>query len=104
MTAGLAYLLFAGACVGIRLRGGTIDRAAISLFGMGSVPLRAADAENALLGLSAHDIDAVAVGHDAVRGLDPPADLHASSELRRRIGGHVVSRALAHALEEAAVA
>ncbi len=80
---------------------GTIDRAAIALFGMDSTPVRAADAEAALLGRRPADIDVADAGRLAVQGLDPPADIHASSAYRSAVGAHVVERGLARALQEA---
>jgi aerobic carbon-monoxide dehydrogenase medium subunit len=91
----------AGACTGVRVAGGRVDRAAIALLGMGGTPVRAAAAEEALVGTAAADVDSDEVGHLAVDGLAPPEDLHASSELRRRIGATVVTRALRRSLEEA---
>ncbi|MFI5040372.1 MAG: FAD binding domain-containing protein [Acidimicrobiales bacterium] len=91
----------AGACVGVRVAGGSIDKAAIALFGMGSTPLRAVTAEKTLVGIQTADVDAVEVGRLAVVDLAPPEDLHASAELRRRIGATVVARAVGRAIEEA---
>ena len=83
----------AGAAVAV----GT-NRAAIALFGMGSTPLRASAAEEALV---AGATDPREIGQLAVEGLEPPEDLHASSALRRRIGAATVARAVERALEEA---
>jgi carbon-monoxide dehydrogenase medium subunit len=91
----------AGACVGVRLAGGRIDRAAVSFFGLGSTPVRAAQAEAALVGSAPGDVDSEEIGRIAVADLDPPGDVHASPELRRRIGATVAGRALRSALEEA---
>ncbi len=93
----------AGAAVGVRIAGARIDRAAIALFGMGGTPLRARNAEVGLVGAEASDIDPREVGQVAVKGLDPPDDVHASRELRRRIGATVVARALGRAVKEAGV-
>ncbi len=94
----------AGTAVGLQVRGGTVVRAAIALFGMASVPVRAPRAEAALVGADVAGLDLAGIGHEAVAGLDPPEDLHASSALRRRIGAATVTRALGRALEEAGVA
>jgi carbon-monoxide dehydrogenase medium subunit len=78
-----------------------VQRAAISLLGMGSTPLRASAAEQALVG-SAGDAPALAeIAQLAIADLDPPEDIHASSRYRRSVGAHVVERALAGALQEA---
>lgn len=94
----------AGACTGVRVAGGRVDKAAIALFGMDGTPVRATAAEAALVGTAVAEVDRDAVGHLAVDGLAPPDDLHASSELRRRIGAAVVTRAIGRSLEEAGVA
>ena len=94
----------AGACTGVRVADGRIDKAAIALLGMDGTPVRAAAAEAALVGTAVADVDGDEAGHLAVDGLAPPGDLHASSELRRRIGAAVVTRAIRRSLEEAGVA
>ena len=71
-------------------------RAGIALFGVGSTPVRAREAEEALLtGAPAAD-----VAEAAVRGLDAPADVHASAATRTRIARHLVERAVNRAREE----
>jgi len=94
----------AGAAVGVRVQQGKIEQATIALFGMGPTPLRATEAEQSLVGLEASSVDAKAIGALAVATMDPSEDLHASSQLRRRIGATVVSRALGRAIQEAGVA
>ena len=91
----------AGATCGVQLRGARIERAAISLFGMGSTPLRASAAEAALTGTSVEGLDLAAIGALAVGDLDPPDDLHASGGYRREVGGALVARALTNAIREA---
>jgi carbon-monoxide dehydrogenase medium subunit len=92
----------AGAVVAVHLDGsGAVDRAALALFGIGSVPVRAAAAEAALLGTPAGAVDPGAVGALAASELDPVGDVHASADYRRSVAGVVVTRALARALEEA---
>lgn len=78
-----------------------VRAAAITMFGMGSTPLRAGDAERALLGQTASDADLTEIARSAVRDTDPPDDVHATAEYRRRIGVHLVERVLTRALEEA---
>ena len=96
----------AGACTGVRVAGGRVDKAAVALFGMDGTPVRGAAAEAALVGIPVADLDGDLdeIGHLAVDGLAPPDDLHASRELRRRIGATVVTRAIRRSLEEAGVA
>lgn len=91
----------AGAACGVQVEGGAVTRAAIALFGMDGVPRRAAEAERAVVGCAVEDIDTVAIGHAAVAGLQPVDDLHASAQLRLRIGAAVTRRALATALARA---
>ena len=91
----------AGAACGLTVTDNRISRAAISMFGMGSTPLRAETVEAALRDTDPADIDLIEVGRTAVRDLDPPDDLHGSPEYRRQIGAVAVTRALRHALQEA---
>lgn len=91
----------AGATVGVEVADGTVTRAAIGLFGLGSTPVRASGAEEALVGQLVDVVDTAAAGRQAVEGLDPPGDLHASGALRTRIGAAVVRRALDEALGRA---
>ncbi len=89
-----------GAAVGVELDGDTVVRAAIGLFGVGSTPIRATAAEQALLAGGAN-ADLAAVGSEAANGLNPAADLHASADYRKRVAAVVVRRALAKAITEA---
>lgn len=91
----------AGAACGVRVDGGRITRAAVGLIGMGSVPVRARAAEQALTGAAVGDADIEAAARDAVAGLDPLSDAHGSGAYRRRVGAHMIARALGQALAEA---
>jgi aerobic carbon-monoxide dehydrogenase medium subunit len=73
----------------------TAGRAGIALFGVGSTPVRARAAEDALVGGAAP----ADVAQAAVAGLEPPADVHASSTTRLRIARHLVERAVIRAEE-----
>jgi carbon-monoxide dehydrogenase medium subunit len=90
-----------GAVCGVELDGDRVTRAAIGMFGMGSTPLRATEAESALAGRSCGDVDLDEVGQTAAASTDPPEDIHASATYRRKVGGVVVARALRRAIEEA---
>ena len=91
-----------GAAAGVALDGaGRVERAALALFGMGSTPVRAREAEAALRGADAATLDAEEVGRLAVAGTDPADDIHASSSYRRTVGAHLAARAVTAALEEA---
>jgi aerobic carbon-monoxide dehydrogenase medium subunit len=93
----------AGAACGVQVTGGRITRAAVALIGMGSVPVRAQAAEQALTGASADggDEDLAAIAAEAVAALEPPSDAHGSGAYRRRVGAHMIVRALGQALADA---
>jgi len=78
-----------------------VARAAIGLLALDSKPRRAAAAEQALVGARAEDIDAHEVAHLALADAQPPADVHATADYRRRVGAQLVAEALTAALEEA---
>lgn len=77
---------------------GRIARAGLAWFGMGPTPMKARQAEAALLGQSAERIDARAIAELAVADCDPFDDHHATSEYRRLVGQRVFARALNEAL------
>jgi carbon-monoxide dehydrogenase medium subunit len=91
----------AGVACGVRLGDdGKIDHAALGLFGMGPTPLQPA-AVRAVHGCTSDELDTREIGTLAVRGLEPPDDIHATSEVRRRVGAVLVARALTEAISEA---
>jgi carbon-monoxide dehydrogenase medium subunit len=91
-----------GAVCAVELDGqDRVARSAIAMFGMGSTPLRAPQAEAGLAGSSTEDLDVEEVGRAAAAETDPPDDIHASAAYRRKVGGVVVARALRAAIEEA---
>ena len=73
---------------------GTCADVRIGLTHMGSVPLRATAAEEALRGqpLTAETIAAAA--EHAAEGTDPPADLNASQDYKRHLARVLARRAL----------
>ncbi|MCU4184443.1 xanthine dehydrogenase family protein subunit M [Acidiferrimicrobium sp. IK] len=88
----------AGAAVGVGLDEDLrVVRCAIGLFGVGSTPVRAHDAEVALTG-GASIGEAAAL---AAADIDPPGDVHATAMYRKEVAAVVVRRALAAAIEEA---
>ena len=89
-----------GAVVGVTLDGDRITKAAIGLFGVGSTPVRAAAAEQALIAAGT-GADLSAIGREAADPLDPSGDIHASGAYRKQIAAVVVRRALTKAIEEA---
>jgi carbon-monoxide dehydrogenase medium subunit len=77
-------------------------RCAIGFLGMASTPARARDAEAELLGGAPPAAPALTeLAQLAVRDLEPPDDVHATSRYRTRVGAHLVERTLARALEAA---
>lgn len=91
----------AGALCGVQLTAGRVTRAALVHFGVGGTPLRAAEAEAALVGSAVDQVDAAEVAALAVRGLEPVGDLHASGEQRRRMARALTERAVTNAIKEA---
>jgi carbon-monoxide dehydrogenase medium subunit len=77
-------------------------RAGIALLGLGSMPLRASAAEDAIIGRAPSSEDRTEIGRLAVADVDAPTDIHASGEYRRAVGAHVVARGLEAALARAA--
>ncbi|WP_207538452.1 FAD binding domain-containing protein [Sabulicella rubraurantiaca] len=77
---------------------GTCTDARIVLFGASSRPVRRREAEARLRG----QVPGAALLREAAslaaQGIDPPSDLHASAEYRRRVAPVMVRRALADAL------
>jgi len=74
---------------------GTVANARIGLSGMAQTALRANEAEDAMRGREPSTGTWTAAAEAAVRALNPPADVHASSEYRRHLAGALVRRALA---------
>jgi carbon-monoxide dehydrogenase medium subunit len=93
----------AGAVAGVGMApDGTVERCALTLFGVGPVPVRARSAEAALRGLRPDALSAAEVGDLAVAdAADPPDDLHASAAQRLRVGAAMAATAWTEALEEA---
>jgi carbon-monoxide dehydrogenase medium subunit len=92
----------AGALCAVTLgAGGRIERAAIGLLGLGAVPVRAYQAEQAIAGAAPGDLDMTEIGLLAVADTDPPDDVHATSAYRRRVGAAMAAQALTAAVAEA---
>jgi carbon-monoxide dehydrogenase medium subunit len=93
----------AGVACGIELGADDrVVRAAIALLGLGSMPVRASVAEDAIVGRAPSAEDLTEIGRLAISDVDPPTDIHASREYRRTVGAHVVARGLDAALARAA--
>jgi carbon-monoxide dehydrogenase medium subunit len=65
------------------------------------VPVRASAAEDVLRGARPSPELFAAAGEAAAADLDPPADLHGSSEYRKKIAATLVRRALEEAAANA---
>ena len=92
----------AGVTVGLQLdQSNAVERVTVALFGMAGTPVRAPVAEAALIGSHPDPASLREVADLAVRDLEPPDDVHASSTYRRSVGRHLVERSLTRALDEA---
>jgi carbon-monoxide dehydrogenase medium subunit len=86
-----------GVCALVKPADGSCQDVRIGLINMGSTPLRATAAEEALRGeeLNAEGIAAAAA--EAGEGTDPPGDLNATPEYKRHLARTLTRRALEHA-------
>ena len=74
----------------------------IGLIGLGPTPLRAAPAEEYVIGRGVGEVEVQEAGRAAVADLESvPADLHGTADYRKRVGAVMVTRALATAIREA---
>ena len=83
------------------LSGGVISDARLAFAGVSDVPVRAAAAEDLLVGErpSAGLFDEAA--RRATENIDPPADLHGSSDYRKKVAAALVRRGLRAAADNA---
>jgi len=90
-----------GLAASLTLTGGTISDARLAFAGMSDVPVRAGGAEDLLVGEapSAELFDEAA--RRAADDIDPPADLHGSSDYRRKVAAALVRRGLRAAADNA---
>ena len=91
-----------GLAASLVLSGGVISDARLAFAGVSDVPVRATAAEDLLAGErpSAELFDEAA--RRATEDLDPPADLHGSSDYRKTVAAAVVRRGLRAAADNAA--
>lgn len=80
------------------LDGDVVTRAGIAWFGMGPTPIKARQAEQALVGQRWADIDTAALADLAIADTAPFTDHHATAEYRRTVGRTAFARALREAL------
>lgn len=90
-----------GVCAVIKTSGGTCEDVRIGLTNMGSVPLRATAAEEALRGQELSDENIAAAAAHAADDTNPPADLNASSEYKRHLAQVLTKRAVKDAMAAA---
>ena len=90
-----------GLAASLTLSGAAISDARLAFAGMSDVPLRATDAEDFLVGQrpSASLFDEAA--RLAADTTDPPADLHGSSDYRKKVAAALVRRGLRAAADNA---
>lgn len=83
-----------GVAAVLAFTGGEVRACRLALSGVGSTPLRARGAEGRLVGTDAGDATIAAAVGDVTAELDPPGDIHGSSDYRRKVAGVLVRRAL----------
>ncbi|UGS38991.1 FAD binding domain-containing protein [Capillimicrobium parvum] len=91
----------AGAAASVTLDGTRVTDASIALCALGPRPMRAADAEQSLIGNELSDELIAQAADRAVTGLEPGADIHGGTEYRIRVARAQVKRALSTAVERA---
>lgn len=80
---------------------GLVNDARLAFAGVADVPVRCPEAERLLVGERASLELFAAAAQQAVTALDPPSDLHGSSEYRRKVAATLVRRGLEAATEDA---
>jgi carbon-monoxide dehydrogenase medium subunit len=90
-----------GLAASLTLSGGSISDARLALAGISDVPVRAVRAEDLLVGKrpSTELFDEAA--RRATDDIDPPADLHGSSDYRKKVAAALVRRGLRAAADNA---
>ncbi len=84
-------------CALVKVEDGTVSDVRVGLTNMGSTPLRATAAEQALRG---QPLDATRIGfaaEQAAEGTEPPADLNATAEYKQHLARVLCRRALEQA-------
>jgi carbon-monoxide dehydrogenase medium subunit len=90
-----------GLAASLTLTDGTISDARLAFSGVADVPVRAAEAESLLVGQRpSAELFAEAARRSAT-ALDPPADLHGSSDYRKKVAATLVRRGLRAAADNA---
>lgn len=86
----------AGAAISLDTDGAVAD-VRLVFIGVGAAPVRAAEVETALRGEQPHADTLRDAAEQAVSGLNPPSDVHASGGYRRRLAAVLARRALEEA-------
>lgn len=90
-----------GLAASLTLADGVISHARLAFSGVADVPVRATDAEDLLIGERPSPELFEEAARRAVADIDPPADLHGSSEYRKKIAATLVRRGLQAAADNA---
>src|ERR1700748_2975851 len=90
-----------GLAASLVLSGGVISDARLAFAGVSDVPVRATAAEDLLAGEGAAPELSDEAPRRATEDLDPPADLHGSSDYRKTVAAAVVRRGLRAAADDA---
>jgi len=83
----------------LAVESGRITRAGIAWFGMGPTPMRARQAEAALIGQSVTGLDIAAIAELAIADTQPFGDHHATEDYRRTVGARIFARTLGETLQ-----
>jgi len=86
-----------GVCALVKSNGGTCEDVRIGLTHMGTTPLRATAAEQALRGQSLSPESIASAADQAAEGTDPPGDLNATPDYKKHLARVLTKRALAAA-------
>jgi carbon-monoxide dehydrogenase medium subunit len=82
----------------VTVENGRINRAGLAWFGMGPTPMKARQAETALIGQEIAKLDSRAIAELAIADTAPFDDRHASAEYRRTVGRRIFASTLNAAL------
>jgi aerobic carbon-monoxide dehydrogenase medium subunit len=90
-----------GLAASLTVTDGTITDARLAFSGVADVPVRAAEAESLLVGQQPSAELFAEAARQSAAALDPPADLHGSSDYRKKVAAALVRRALRVAADNA---
>ena len=90
-----------GLATSLTLTDGTITNARLAFSGVADVPVRAAEGEGLLAGQQPSAELFAEAARAATTPLDPPADLHGTSDYRKKVAAALVRRGLRAAADNA---